>query len=145
MSHKFKSKLESKRPKAILRYREQKNRQQFLINQSTSDQAINSCNIQNPSTRKSKKYLRSQHLRNTSEDNHLKHVAKYMLVSSIDQDIEKLENVTLKNQLARKGLLEVQEKMMLIGMNRPSRLIRVGIGSSDYPCLLYTSPSPRDS
>ena len=64
------------------------------------------------------------HKRNNSEEKALKFAAKKMILSSVEDDIKKLQNITDKNLSVRKDLFKVQEKIMVMRMHQQRHPIK---------------------
>ena len=82
------------------------------------------------------------HVRHQSQDKALQKAARQILNRSLDEDMEKLENLTVRNISARKDWLNVQERIVAMQVHKQLNTIKESdeYAPDYYPENIYTNP-----
>ena len=77
-----------------------------------------------------------------SVDHGMKRTAQYILNRSLDEDMQRLENLTVRNSSMRQHWLDIQQSVLVLGLNEQLKTIAETeeLASEYFPENIYASP-----
>ena len=72
----------------------------------------------------------------------MKRTAQYILNRSLDEDMQRLENLTVRNSSMRQHWLDIQQSVLVLGLNEQLKTIAETeeLASEYFPENIYASP-----